>query len=106
MTEEIKGSGEYIIMNRGRHAHEDPSCTEDRFEIGPKRFVEVTKFKGCKYVNIREYYRDGDRWMPSKKGIALRPDEFRMLMECNAVVERRIREMQGGRGGGGEEPPE
>lgn len=82
-----EGTGEYIFMNRGKRAREDTSSSgEDRFEIGPRRFVEVTKFKGSKYVNVREYYRDGDRWMPSKKGIALRPDEFHMLMECNATV--------------------
>ena len=87
MSEEAKGTGEYIFMNRGKHAKEDNSSSgEDRFEIGPRRFVEVTKFKGSKYVNVREYYRDGDRWMPSKKGIALRPDEFHMLMESNARV--------------------
>lgn len=76
---------------------QDTEENEDRFKLGARRFVEVTKFRGQRYVNIRDFYKDGEKWLPTRKGIALKVDEWRVLMEARERVEEKLREMRGGR---------
>lgn len=71
---------------------EDPEDEESKIEIGSKRFVEVTMFKGHVYVNIREFYKDEGKLMPSRKGIALKVEEWRNFVELQGKIEDRIRD--------------
>jgi hypothetical protein len=71
---------------------EEPEDEESKIEIGSKRFVEVTKFKGNVYVNIREFYKDEGKLMPSRKGIALKVEEWRNFVELQGKIEDRIRD--------------
>ena len=49
--------------------------SEGKIELSDNRFVSVSSFRGRKYVNIREFYKDeSGELRPSKKGIALTPD--------------------------------
>lgn len=65
---------------------------DTKIEIGSKRFVEVTKFKGGVFVNIREFYKDEGKLMPSRKGIALRVEEWRNFVELQSRIEDKIRD--------------
>lgn len=54
-----------------------------RFHLGGKRYVVVKRFKGQRYINIREYYQPKDRasgrLYAGKKGINLTLDQWRAL---------------------------
>lgn len=46
--------------------------------------VEVTEFKGNKYLNIRVWYTDketGDL-KPTQKGVAVKPEQYALLKEA------------------------
>lgn len=62
-------------------AAEGSNDTPERFELGNNRFVSVSEFRGRKYVDIREYYVDKKtaELKPSRKGIALKPEEWTSL---------------------------
>lgn len=68
------------------------SSEEKKFEvilnqIGDNRFITLSSFKGRTYVNIREYYRTDDGELrPGRKGIALKPSEWkRLLAEAETI---------------------
>lgn len=43
----------------------------------------MSKFKGAKYVNIREYFENADgELLPSKKGITLTLQQASALLKC------------------------
>jgi len=70
--------------------------SEDRFKIGGKRFVSVSKFKGITLVNVREYYEsESGELKPGKKGISLKLDEWRSLVRQIDKVDTKIRELSG-----------
>jgi len=48
-------------------------------ELSKNRKVLVRKFKGKVYVDIREFYNKGGEDLPSKKGISLPVDQWKML---------------------------
>ena len=56
------------------------------------RRIVVSKFYGKAMVDIREFYRDADVFKPTKKGIKLKTEEWRMLEqaipEINAELKR------------------
>ena len=58
----------------------DVSGNGDRiYNLGGSKFVYVSTFKGCRYIGLRVYYRKDGVWMPGKKGINLRDDQFEMV---------------------------
>ncbi|XP_030763102.1 RNA polymerase II transcriptional coactivator [Sitophilus oryzae] len=49
---------------------------EPTWDLGNKKFVKISEFKGKVYVNIREFYNaDGDL-KPGKKGIMLTGEQW------------------------------
>mmetsp|Transcript_31415 Transcript_31415/g.23334 ORF Transcript_31415/g.23334 Transcript_31415/m.23334 type:complete len:103 (+) Transcript_31415:19-327(+) len=72
--------------------HQDKKVKRDKvisrseeavFDLGSKRKLTVSVFKGRVLVNIREYYEDknsGDL-KPGSKGIALTSDQWSQLVE-------------------------
>lgn len=48
-------------------------------ELSKNRKVLVRKFKGTVYVDIREFYSKGGEDLPSKKGISLPLDQWKVL---------------------------
>ncbi|CAG9316522.1 SUB1 [Blepharisma stoltei] len=57
----------------------DQSEEERKILLGKEKYVSVSKFKGKKLIDIREYYyKDGDL-KPGRKGIALTVEQWREL---------------------------
>lgn len=82
------------IMEKRPRPGEDPQ-EETKLEIGRNRFVEVSKFKGKTYVNIREFYEDesGDL-KPGRKGIALKLNEWAQLCEHKEKIDQLVAEQE------------
>lgn len=57
--------------------------------------ITVNEFRGQDYIHIREYMLDGDtgRWFPTKKGLALKPENVDMaahlLEKAGEIVAKR-----------------
>lgn len=77
-------------MKRDQECEADDE--EEKISLGQRRFVDVTKFRGQLYVNIREYYKEENVLKPSKKGIALKVEEWRKLLDLQPRVEERLRD--------------
>merc|ERR1711862_885503 len=75
---------------------EEEEEVEPVWEIGARRKVRVSQFKGKLYVNIREYYIDkatGEE-KPGNKGIALPIDQWDSLVKLVPKVNRSIKKMK------------
>ena len=61
---------------------------QKKWRLHRNRFVTAGEFKGIKLVNIRQYYMDDktNKMKPGNKGIALRLDEWKQLMEISQEV--------------------
>ncbi|KAI8843868.1 transcriptional Coactivator p15-domain-containing protein [Chytriomyces cf. hyalinus JEL632] len=58
------------------------SANDEKFHLlSEKKRAQVQEFKGVKFVNLREYYKDKDTgdWKPTKKGITLNKSELENL---------------------------
>jgi len=53
--------------------------SQEHIDLGKKKRVSVTNFKGSLYVDIREFYGDEGDEKPGKKGIALSLDQWETL---------------------------
>jgi hypothetical protein len=64
---------------------------EGRVQLSETRFATVSEFRKRQYVNIREYYKDeaGDL-KPGKKGIALKPSEWKKLLEASQELNEKL----------------
>ncbi|KAK3360232.1 transcriptional Coactivator p15-domain-containing protein [Lasiosphaeria hispida] len=62
------------------------------WEIGNKRRVSASSFKGAVLVNIREYYQtpDGED-KPGKKGISLNINQYRELLKIIPELNEQLR---------------
>jgi hypothetical protein len=67
------------------------------FEIGEKKRATVNEFKGAIYVDIREFYNDKEdgSMKPTKKGISLKKEEWKMLCECAKKIDEQLAVMEG-----------
>ena len=67
--------------------------SEFKLQLGPLKYLTVSKFKGSKFVNIRKYYLDKNSGeeKPGKEGLALTPDQFKVLLDntdqINAAID-------------------
>ena len=54
--------------------------------------VEVSEFRGQKYLNLRIWYSDKEsgEYKPSQKGIAVRPELYAELKEAVLAAEREL----------------
>ncbi|KAJ7553055.1 hypothetical protein O6H91_06G112800 [Diphasiastrum complanatum] len=59
-------------------------------EISKNRKVSVRKWKGQVFVDIREFYNKGDQALPSKKGISLTLDQWKVLRDHAEDVDEAI----------------
>jgi hypothetical protein len=60
------------------------------YELGNKRYVSVSEFKGKKLVNIREYYEKDGKLLPGKKGISLSQDQYNKLKELLDKIDDKL----------------
>ncbi|KAI6209981.1 Transcriptional Coactivator p15 [Aphelenchoides besseyi] len=68
------------------------SSGEELMEIGDKKFVNVRKFKGKTYVDIREYYTEKNQseLKPGKKGISLTVEQYQMLKKVLPTIDAKL----------------
>lgn len=55
-------------------------------------FITINEFKKNKFLDIRKYYREGNEWKPSKKGITISLEQFSDLLNFLVVNEKNIKE--------------
>lgn len=78
-------------MAKRPRSEEDSPPEEGKISIGRNRFVEVSKFKGKTYVNIREFYTDeAGQLKPGRKGIALKLEEWEELCSHKDQIDQLI----------------
>jgi len=59
--------------------------------LGRKLMIKVSAYKGVSYVNIREYFKDGEGNMrPTKKGVTLKHDEWTKLKKLMDGIDERM----------------
>lgn len=60
-------------------------------DLGNKRYISVSTFKGKSLINIREYYEKDGKLLPGKKGISLSQDQYlnlkKHLKKIDAALE-------------------
>ena len=64
------------------------------FHVGANVFVKVTKDNPC--VDIRQYWKppNQDDLVPTKKGLCLRPSEYKLFRECVPDIEKSLPELK------------
>lgn len=79
---------------KAKLSHGDVEETADgKICLGKMKHVDVRKFKGQLYVDIREYYlADGDL-KPGKKGISLKVDEWNKLKSIIDHIDEKVKRM-------------
>lgn len=60
------------------------------YELGGKRYVSVSEFKGKKLVNIREYYQKDGKTLPGKKGISLSEEQYESLKKVISIIDEKL----------------
>lgn len=60
-----------------------------------RKRVQVHKFKGKYLIDIRELYCADGEWLPGKKGISLRIEDFKKLKEVMPLIVESITALGG-----------
>lgn len=60
-----------------------------------KRRVQVHKYKGKLLIDIRELYCKDDEWLPGRRGIALRLEDFKSLLEYLPLIKESVNALGG-----------
>lgn len=68
------------------------------WEISKNRRVTVSEFKGKRMVSVREYYEQGGKMLPGKKGISMTMEQYSAFVELLPHIEDVLRKH-------GERPP-
>jgi hypothetical protein len=66
----------------------DDQCVN--FELGPKKKVQIKKFKGTIFIDFREYFVKDDSLLPTKKGVTLSVDSWKRLVTLAPELEKVI----------------
>lgn len=53
--------------------------------------LNLSAFRNAKFLDIRKYYKDGENWKPTKKGIALNGEQ---LDEILKIIEEKKKEIK------------
>ncbi|MCE9599251.1 MAG: transcriptional coactivator p15/PC4 family protein [Spirochaetia bacterium] len=55
--------------------------------------VEVSEYKGQKYLNVRVWYTDKTtgEYKPTQKGVAIKPDQYKDFMSAIAAAEGELK---------------
>ena len=65
---------------------------ETRIPLGDDRYIMVSTFRGRQYIDTREFFYDeSGELRPSKKGIALKPDEWKKLLAAKEKINASLR---------------
>uniref|UniRef100_A0A5S6QLY8 Transcriptional coactivator p15 (PC4) C-terminal domain-containing protein n=1 Tax=Trichuris muris TaxID=70415 RepID=A0A5S6QLY8_TRIMR len=89
---ERSAKGEASKAKKGKVDEEKKETDEQKFEIGDKRFVSISEYKGRVLVDIREFYSTSDGELkPGRKGISLDVNQFRALVKCIPKLEEQLK---------------
>eukprot|EP00347_Sterkiella_histriomuscorum_P000230 403376683 len=77
----------------------DPDEEVKQFELSVKKKVQVKRYYGEVFVDLREFFIKGEKYLPTKKGVTLKMDHWRALKDLISTIDRTIDEM------GGNKPP-
>jgi len=83
-----KGKGAGAGSSKAKDEEDDGT-----FDLGNKRKISVSKYKGKTLVDIREYYEKDGKSLPGRKGISLNPDQWKALIEHGPAVTEKIANM-------------
>ncbi|KAL3652815.1 hypothetical protein CASFOL_002496 [Castilleja foliolosa] len=62
--------------------------------LSDKRRVTLSEFKGKRLVSMREYYRKGDKELPTPKGISLTAEQWATFKKNIPAIEEAIKKMK------------
>ena len=68
--------------------------------LSRSRRCVVSEYRGTRMVSFREYYEKESAWLPGKKGISLRREQWTALAGLIPSVDAKIAEMESSAGGG------
>ena len=69
-----------------------PTEEETRIDLGDNRFIMVSTYRGRQYIDTREFFHDeSGELRPSKKGFALKPDEWKKLLAAKDKINANLR---------------
>ena len=86
-------------MSISQYSHEEKKDVSYVFPISDgsstRKRVQVHKYKGKILIDIRELYNKDDEWLPSKKGISLKVEDFKKFNEMIPLIQEAIKSMGG-----------
>jgi hypothetical protein len=53
--------------------------------------IRLREYQGRPFVDVRVFYKDGDQYKPTRKGIAIRPNLLRQVLDGLAQAEASAR---------------
>jgi len=62
----------------------------EMFPIGKEKYVKIKMFKNKQYVDLRQYYMNGDKLAPTRKGICLSKDDWKVFKGLIDVIDTKI----------------
>ncbi|SPO06719.1 related to RNA polymerase II transcriptional coactivator [Cephalotrichum gorgonifer] len=65
------------------------------WELPKNRRVTVSEFRQSTFVNIREYYKKDDKFLPGKKGISLNLEEYGELLKAIPAINAELKRKTG-----------
>lgn len=80
--------------NKTKHQANGNNANADNggmYQISHDRFVNVSEFKSKILINIREYYQNGGKQLPGKKGISLNLEQWDKLKSFIANIDSDIK---------------
>ncbi|KAK1749975.1 RNA polymerase [Echria macrotheca] len=88
----VKSSGAAVASKKGDAPTKGKDSEGNAYwEIGNKRRIGTSTFKGASLINIREYYEANGELRPGKKGISLSLDQYRALVKIIPQLNEELR---------------
>jgi Transcriptional Coactivator p15 (PC4) len=43
-------------------------------------FISLSSYKNSKFLDVRKFYKEGEEWLPTKKGITINQSQFKEFL--------------------------
>jgi hypothetical protein len=67
---------------------------EEYWALTKSKRLSVGKFKGSVNISMREYFEKDGKWLPTKKGITLSTESWKLLKSLIADIDKAIEQKQ------------
>ncbi|XP_057303086.1 activated RNA polymerase II transcriptional coactivator p15-like [Hydractinia symbiolongicarpus] len=84
-----KNKKEKTAKKEDNASHGDDDASS--WDLGKKKKVSISEFKGQTYINIREYYEADGELKPGRKGIALNLSQWDELTKVVDKINKKIK---------------